>query len=94
MAYDIVYNGIKIKGGSLIVGAGNNCDYVLFGRRKNGVFLKALNFGAPLHGGIAYGIDQLVMVLAIEISIKYVIAFPKTTRTSSRVDPKQLQELS
>jgi len=107
-AYDLILNGIEIGGGSLRI---NDVElqkriFNILGLKqgeveeKFGFFLEALNYGTPPHGGIAFGFDRLVMVLAGEESIREVIPFPKTTSALSlltgapaEVTPGQLEEL-
>jgi len=107
-AYDLVLDGYEIAGGSIriynpelqrkifdIIGIGPQ-----EAERKFGFLLNAFKYGVPPHGGIAFGFDRLVMILAGEESIRDVIAYPKTTAgqslmdsAPSEIEPAQLQEL-
>ena len=107
-AYDLVLNGIEAGGGSIRI-HDMELQRKIFGvlgltpqetEDKFGFFLEALNYGTPPHGGIAFGFDRLVMILAGEESIREVIPFPKTTSalclltdSPSKVSERQLVEL-
>ncbi len=107
-AYDVVINGMEIGGGSIRIHE-RDLQQRMFGvlgiseERQQTLFphlLRAFSFGAPPHGGIALGVDRLVMLLCGTTNIRDVVAFPKNNRgqdlmvgSPSTAEPKQLREL-
>ncbi len=108
-AYDLILNGVEIGGGSIRIHRRDWQEKMFASvglsdeeaNEKFGYMLEAFEYGTPPHGGVAFGIDRLVMLMARRDSIRDVIAFPKTQSTAcplthapSPVSPKQLRELS
>ena len=109
MAYDLVINGQEVGGGSIRIHSGDVQKRMFNAlgfsderiEEQFGYFVGAFKYGTPPHGGLAFGLDRLVMLLTGTENIKDVIAFPKVqnasdlmTQAPSAVEPKQLKELS
>ena len=108
-AYDIVINGYEAGGGSIRIHEADlqNKMFKILGlseedcQQKFGFLMDAFRYGAPPHGGIAYGLDRLVMLLTEDLDIRDVVAFPKNQKAQcllsgapAEVDSEQLKELS
>ncbi|HRK03441.1 MAG TPA: aspartate--tRNA ligase, partial [Oligoflexia bacterium] len=107
-AYDLVLNGVEVAGGSLRI-FNQRTQAAMFralglsekeAQEKFGFFIEGLQYGTPPHGGIAFGMDRLTMILTGTDAIREVIAFPKTQKgaclmseSPSSITPEQLAEL-
>ncbi len=109
LAYDIILNGVELGGGSIRIHdqALQKKMFEVLGltdeeiKKKFGFFTDALKYGTPPHGGLAYGLDRLVMLLSGSDSIREVIAFPKNqnavcmmSEAPGEIEKEQLDELA